>query len=301
MSLVRRSSRLDLDTDSAAQSNFMLLQVWFSGIHITRELVRNIEPTPDLPSQIWTVTVYSDGFTEFQTNESEKALMRGKGTANWGVDYLHFLLSSFQFGFHSTTWLKSLFFFPFFFFFLPHCASCRILLPPTGDRTWALAVKAPSPNHGTAREFPPEITLLQATSHLFIGKSKDLTPFELTVAFFTVDRPCFSKAENSPASSYLLSCSFSESLGSSCPVSVWVPVALRWPSPLPLLLSAWQDPLSPEAFMVVFLLSDGSLKTWTLDYYILFVSQQVYLESSTGNSKPEAYKWEKVGLAQHLE
>ena len=117
MSLVRRSSRLDLDTDSAAQSNFMLLQVWFSGIHITRELVRNIEPTPDLPSQIWTVTVYSDGFTEFQTNESEKALMRGKGTANWGVDYLHFLLSSFQFGFHSTTWLKSLFFFPFFFFF----------------------------------------------------------------------------------------------------------------------------------------------------------------------------------------
>lgn len=136
-------------------------------------------------------------------------------------------------------------------FFATLC-SLLDLTSPTGDRTWALAVKVPSPNHGTAREFPPKSTLFQATSHLFIGRSKSLTSFELTVTFFTVDRPYFSKAKNSPASSYLLSCSFSVSFGSSCPVSVWVPVALWWLPPLPLLLSAWQDPLPPEAFMAVF-------------------------------------------------
>lgn len=218
-----------------------------------------------------------------------------KGPANWRAGHFHSLLSSFQFGFHSTTWLKSLFL--LFFFFLPRCAPCWLLLPQLGIQPgpwpWKHRVLAMVL---TAREFPPKSTLFQATSHLFIGKS-----FELTVAFFTVDHPYFSKARNSPASSYRLSCSFSVPFGSSCPVSVWGPVALWWLPPLPLLLSAWQDPLPPEAFMVVFLLSDGSPKTWTLHDCIQFVSQQVYLESPTGNSKPEAYEWEKVGLAQHLE
>ena len=38
------------------------------------------------------------------------------------------------------------------FFFWPHYSACRILVSLTGDWTWALAVKVPSPNHCTIRE-----------------------------------------------------------------------------------------------------------------------------------------------------
>ena len=41
-----------------------------------------------------------------------------------------------------------------FFFFLATPHGLWGLISPTSDRTWALAVKAPSPNHWTAREFP---------------------------------------------------------------------------------------------------------------------------------------------------
>lgn len=82
-------------------------------------------------------------------------------------------------------------------------------------------------------------------------------------------------------SSHLHSCSFSGTSGSSCPVSVWVPVALWWPSPPPL------HPPPPEAFMAISLLSYGDSKT--PGCYIQFASGWVYLDYSTGNSKLEAY------------
>lgn len=41
-----------------------------------------------------------------------------------------------------------------FRFLRPHCVACRILSSPNGDWTWELAVKAPSPNHWTAKEAP---------------------------------------------------------------------------------------------------------------------------------------------------
>ena len=40
-----------------------------------------------------------------------------------------------------------------FFFFWPHCMTCRILSPWPGTEPTA-AVQAPSPNHWTARELP---------------------------------------------------------------------------------------------------------------------------------------------------
>ena len=33
------------------------------------------------------------------------------------------------------------------FFFLLHCAACRILVPQPGIEPWAPAVKGPSPSH----------------------------------------------------------------------------------------------------------------------------------------------------------
>ena len=42
----------------------------------------------------------------------------------------------------------------FFFSFRSHHEVCRILVPRPGIEPWPLAVKAPSPNHWTAREFP---------------------------------------------------------------------------------------------------------------------------------------------------
>ena len=41
------------------------------------------------------------------------------------------------------------------FFFLATLCSLQDLSSLTRDRTWAMAVKAPSPNHWTTREFPP--------------------------------------------------------------------------------------------------------------------------------------------------
>ena len=41
-----------------------------------------------------------------------------------------------------------------FFFFWPHCLVCGTLVPWPGTETTGMAVKAPSPNHRTAREFP---------------------------------------------------------------------------------------------------------------------------------------------------
>ena len=43
----------------------------------------------------------------------------------------------------------------FFFFLLAILCSLQDLSSLTRDRTWAMAVKAPSPNHWTTREFPP--------------------------------------------------------------------------------------------------------------------------------------------------
>ena len=42
----------------------------------------------------------------------------------------------------------------FFFFFLPHCAACEILVPRPEIELTPLAVKLPSPNRWTTREFP---------------------------------------------------------------------------------------------------------------------------------------------------
>ena len=47
-----------------------------------------------------------------------------------------------------------LYFFFSFFFFWPCCVASGILVPQPGIEPAALAVKAPSPNHCTAREFP---------------------------------------------------------------------------------------------------------------------------------------------------
>ena len=41
-----------------------------------------------------------------------------------------------------------------FCFLWPYCVACGILNSPNRDWTWASAVKAPSPNHWTAREVP---------------------------------------------------------------------------------------------------------------------------------------------------
>ena len=45
-------------------------------------------------------------------------------------------------------------FFSFTFFFWPHRAACGVLDPRPGIEPWPLAVKAWSPNHRTAGEFP---------------------------------------------------------------------------------------------------------------------------------------------------
>ena len=42
----------------------------------------------------------------------------------------------------------------YLFYFLPRRMACGILVPQPGTEPGALAVKAPSPNHWTAREFP---------------------------------------------------------------------------------------------------------------------------------------------------
>ena len=42
----------------------------------------------------------------------------------------------------------------FFFFFWPHHKDYRILSSPTREWTWAMGVKALSPNHWTSREIP---------------------------------------------------------------------------------------------------------------------------------------------------
>ena len=45
---------------------------------------------------------------------------------------------------------------PLFFYLLfwPYCVACRILVPRPGTEPRPVAVKAPSPNHWTAREIP---------------------------------------------------------------------------------------------------------------------------------------------------
>ena len=45
---------------------------------------------------------------------------------------------------------------PLFFYLLfwPYCVACRILVPRPGTEPRPMAVKAPSPNHWTAREIP---------------------------------------------------------------------------------------------------------------------------------------------------
>ena len=49
---------------------------------------------------------------------------------------------------------------PFFFFWLS-CAACGILVPHLGVKPGPPAVKAPSPNHWTAREFPAVVIFKQ--------------------------------------------------------------------------------------------------------------------------------------------
>ena len=51
---------------------------------------------------------------------------------------------------HQTVFTSDIFFVFFFF----GCAACGILAPWSRDRKRALAVKVPSPNHWTTREFP---------------------------------------------------------------------------------------------------------------------------------------------------
>ena len=46
-------------------------------------------------------------------------------------------------------------FFLFFYFFWPCLAVCGILVPQPGIEPGPTAMKALSPNHWTAREFPP--------------------------------------------------------------------------------------------------------------------------------------------------
>ena len=43
---------------------------------------------------------------------------------------------------------------PFFFFFWPHCAAYRILVPDQGIEPMPPAVEVQSPNHWTTRELP---------------------------------------------------------------------------------------------------------------------------------------------------
>ena len=54
-----------------------------------------------------------------------------------------------------------------FFFFWPHLASCGMLVPQPGIEPGATAVKAPSTNHWTTREFPKFIIVFDFMMRTF--------------------------------------------------------------------------------------------------------------------------------------
>ena len=56
----------------------------------------------------------------------------------------------------------------FFFFFLPHLAAGRTLVSQPGIEPQAPAVKVPSPNHWTVREFPLRILNLSREAKFMI-------------------------------------------------------------------------------------------------------------------------------------
>ena len=55
----------------------------------------------------------------------------------------------------------------FFVLFFPHCVVCGILVPRPGIKLKPLAVKAWSPNHWTAREFPGSMLFDTGLSNIF--------------------------------------------------------------------------------------------------------------------------------------
>ena len=61
----------------------------------------------------------------------------------------------------------------FFVLFFPHCVVCGILVPRPGIKLKPLAVKAWSPNHWTAREFPGSMLFDTGLSNIFF---LDLSP-----------------------------------------------------------------------------------------------------------------------------
>ena len=69
----------------------------------------------------------------------------------------------------------------FFFFFLALLCCLPDLSSPTRDWTWAPAVKAPSPNHWTARELPTAWWFFCPCSrfptHLSMASCRDLVPW----------------------------------------------------------------------------------------------------------------------------
>ena len=61
----------------------------------------------------------------------------------------------------------------FFFFFWPHWVACGILVPWPGIEPESLAVRAPSPNHWTARELPHLVFRYQTQTLLEPWSSSD--------------------------------------------------------------------------------------------------------------------------------
>ena len=98
-----------------------------------------------------------------------------------------FILPSLIFGRRVSTILHSFLFFslpfPFLSFFVPHRAACGILAPQPGIEPTPLAVKARSPNHWTAREFPPLPFLYE----------KKITVIFSVFAFFCIE--CYLRAQ----------------------------------------------------------------------------------------------------------
>ena len=76
---------------------------------------------------------------------------------------------------------------PFFFFFCPGCATCRILVPWPGIKPRLPAVRVPNPNHWTTRDsllfiffyLPPPIFCIIFSNIIYLAVVKHSAPKKL--------------------------------------------------------------------------------------------------------------------------